>query len=248
MPDQRSWPCSAARPPRCSRGRRRRGSARVRWTSGSTRCPPPAPPPSRPPSSSCRWSCGTGARPPVLAALDAPRTRDGEDRRLVAELGRRVAALVAEDRAATLQARLNRFHAALAPAHTPAEVLTRTFAEAYGATGQVVYARCPDQGVLRLVHAVGPPSPTLGRSTTLGLEQPTPLADAARRGRRCGWATTRLESAATRTCPPRTGGPATARRPPTPCRPAGGSSRSSGRAPPPGGTSRPTSAPTPGRR
>jgi PAS domain S-box-containing protein len=121
----------------------------------------------------------------AFAALDRPRTWDGADRALAGELGGRVAALVADERAATLAARLSRFHAALARADTPvevAEVLARTLAEAFGATGQAVFARHPDEDVLRLVHAVGQPPATVERMRTLGLHQPTPVTDAARSG------------------------------------------------------------------
>ncbi|QYN31908.1 SpoIIE family protein phosphatase [Pseudonocardia sp. DSM 110487] len=103
---------------------------------------------------------------------------------LAAELGRRASMMLASDRRRTRERRLQQVSADLASAGSvleAARLLVARLPDFLGAAAVSVYLADPDRG-LRLVHAAGYAKPVLGAYSALRLDEPVPIAVAARTG------------------------------------------------------------------
>ena len=120
-----------------------------------------------------------------FASITHARTYDAFEIALAEELGRRVALMIEADRSTRREHRLWRINAGLASADTPAavaRVLMDGFAEAFGASGQSVFAMEPEGGVLRSVASTAYPTQLVERFTNIRLRGRSPIVDCARSG------------------------------------------------------------------
>jgi anti-anti-sigma factor len=103
---------------------------------------------------------------------------------LAAELGRRASMMLTSDLRHTRERRLQQVSADLASAGSVVEaarLLVARLPDFLGASAVSVYLADPERG-LRLVHATGYAEPVLGAYSVLRLEDPVPIAAAARTG------------------------------------------------------------------
>ncbi|TWF81343.1 anti-anti-sigma factor [Pseudonocardia hierapolitana] len=103
---------------------------------------------------------------------------------LAAELGRRASMMLTSDRRRTRERRLQQVSADLASAGSvleAARLLVARLPDFLGASAVSVYLADPDRG-LRLVHAAGYAEPVLGSYSVMRLDDPVPIAAAARTG------------------------------------------------------------------
>jgi anti-anti-sigma factor len=103
---------------------------------------------------------------------------------LAAELGRRASMMLTSGRRRSRERRLQQVSADLASAGSvleAARLLVARLPDFLGASAVSVYLADPERG-LRLVHAAGYAAPVLGAYSTMRLDDPVPIAAAARTG------------------------------------------------------------------
>ena len=121
----------------------------------------------------------------AIVATESVRHYDEQDVALAEDLGRRIAAMVGTGQIANRQRQLQQITAALASADSlqaVAEALVAGVRDAFAACAQSVYAARPGGRLLEVVHAVGDPTDPVGQFSRLRIEDPVPIAAAAKTG------------------------------------------------------------------
>ncbi|MGY1739622.1 MULTISPECIES: SpoIIE family protein phosphatase [unclassified Blastococcus] len=124
----------------------------------------------------------------LTVATDQRSAYDDSDIAFAADLGQRIATMVAADRLAARQRQLNELTAALAAAGTTAEAGAALTASLHEALGAAVVAVCAlgEDGLLHTVDVRGDSPGRAAGFATIRLSAPAPLAEAART-RRAVW-------------------------------------------------------------